>query len=134
MFDSERPAIEAFFAPGMAQGAFRNIARGHYNRAGGRAQDVEALRRFVKACPPFQAMVLASMMFLYGRCVREENVPGSHRADRLDVLMAIYLPYCDVFVTNDPKQGTCLREIASEADIDALVLAYERFRTSLVAL
>ena len=79
-------------------------------------------------------MVLASMMFLYGRCVREENVPGSHRADRLDVLMAIYLPYCDVFVTNDPKQGTCLREIASEADIDALVLAYERFRTSLVAL
>jgi hypothetical protein len=145
LFDSERPVIEAFFAPGvrrpqdfhqflgMAQGTFWNFARGHYNRAGGKSQDDGALRRFVKACPPFQAMLLAIMMFLYGRCVKKENVPGSYRAGRLDVLMATYLPYCDILVTKDSKQEICLREIASEADIDASVLEYGRFRNVLVA-
>jgi hypothetical protein len=118
----------------MAQGTFWNFAREEYNRGGGQAPGDEPLRRFVKACPPFQAMVLAIMMLLYGRCVREDNIPGSYRADRLDVLMATYLPYCDAFVTKDSKQETCLREIASEADIDASVSKYGRFRTGLAAL
>jgi hypothetical protein len=72
----------------MMQSTFWVYARQLYGRWGGKTRDDVTLHRFVKACPPFQAMVLASTMFPYGRCIREENVPVSYRADRLDVLMA----------------------------------------------
>jgi len=146
ILDSARPTVEASFAAGaprpqsfreflqMAQGTFWYYAGRLYKRGGGAQTGDQRLQEFVKTCPPFQAMVLAAAMFVYGRCVRGAQLPESRRADRLDILMAIYLPYCDLFVTNDRKQEACLRDIASEADIDSVVVPYNRLRDSLASI
>jgi hypothetical protein len=45
--------------------------------------------------------------------------------------MAVYLPYCDVFVTRDAEQESCLRELTKHIGIDTEVLAFDAFTDEL---
>jgi hypothetical protein len=48
--------------------------------------------------------------------------------------MAVYLPYCDQFLTDDKQQHRCLTEVASRAGIPTQVQFYDDFRSSLPTL
>ena len=45
--------------------------------------------------------------------------------------MAVYLPYCDDFVTRDAEQESCLRELTKYIGIDTEVLAFDAFKDEL---
>jgi hypothetical protein len=72
-------------------------------------------------------------MSWYSQSLSNEGTGEKFEAGRYDQFMAIYLPYCDKFVTAEKKreQEKCLREVAAVAGLETEVLSYDRFRESL---
>jgi hypothetical protein len=124
-------------------GSFWNTARGLYEHAFGKhsavdpnaalidSPDEATLRSFLAACPPVRAMVYAFELTHYDRSLRLKNRPA-YKAGRNDQMMAVYLPYCDQFLTDDGPQEKCLLEVASCADIPVQVRSYDDFCSSFL--
>jgi hypothetical protein len=88
------------------------------------------VRDFADRCAPFLMMILAATMAHYKRAIIE-TPRKKKRAGRIDLLMAVYLPYCRVFVTHDDDQVACLREMAAVANLDREILSYDDFRSRI---
>lgn len=147
-FNVARPAFEKLFASGTdrptsfqdfvshlqgTNGAFwSTYGMGFYERVAGYTPDEATVRKFASECPPYYAVLLASTMAQYERCIRDLKSPVSYRAGRTDLFMAVYLPYCEHFVTNDDRQERCLQEIAAAAGISTTVLSYQNLRKNLL--
>ena len=127
-------------APG---GSFWNTARLLYEGAFGstsaidksttlaNSPDEATLKSFLDACPPVRAYVYALELTLYDRSLRPLNAPA-YKAGRNDQMMAVFLPYCDLFLTNDGGQEKSLCEAASKAGIPVVVRSYNDFCASLI--
>ena len=113
---------EALQKPG---GAYWNYAIGLYHRATGITVNGEKIRRFVRECPPFRALLAAIVFAQYERSISEEVKPKL--AGRNDLFMAGYLPYCDEFISNDHPQQQALRNIVSIAEVPTSVRWYKEF-------
>jgi hypothetical protein len=100
-----------------------------YKKDDGTDGDEESIRQFYELCPPFRAMAMAMLISQYDRCFREiKRGEPSLRAGRADTLMATYLPYCNIFVSEDPKQINLLREVVTHAKIrDCSVQLHKEF-------
>jgi hypothetical protein len=114
-----------FQSPG---GSFWNLAGNIYARVGKKSPDEALMRRFTAECDPFRALMVAFYAAQYDLSLRPERVGPSFRSGRNDTLMAICLPYCHQFVTNDKGQLACYRAVASVAGLDVTVRSYEEFR------
>jgi hypothetical protein len=112
----------------VPKGAFWSIAAVFYKHGAKRKPSEAKLRKFIKACPPFHAFVLSVVMAEYGYGVRERKAHGSYRAGKFDLLSALYLPYCDIFVTDDVRQLRCLPEIAATVKLSVEILKYAAFK------
>ena len=88
------------------------------------------VRAFIKLCPPFSMMMLASIMAQFHRSVRDFRLPALYRAGLLDLLSAVYLPYCDRFVTHDDGQYNALKALTAQAGLCTEVTTYHAFRES----
>jgi hypothetical protein len=93
-------------------GQYWKMARSLYDHIAGRAADEGTVGKFEAACAPFQCLMGALCAALYDRNVRLPNTPGSLKAGWADTFMAVYLPYCDQFVTADDRQLACYRQVA----------------------
>jgi hypothetical protein len=145
VFTDARPHFEELFRDGKESrpssvadlvgrlqgpgGAYWNFGQGFYERVAKRRPDEETIRGFVAQCPPFQALLLAVCVAQYDLAIREEDgeQPSSHRND---LFMAVYLPYCDEFVSDDRGQQIRLREIVSLCKLTTKVRWYREFRDS----
>lgn len=47
-------------------------------------------------------------------------------------MMAVCLPYCDQFVTADPRQLPAYREVVSIGGLNTTLKSYEEFRNGLI--
>ena len=131
---AERPQTFADFAKILQRpgGAFwTGYGRKFYARNVENEPDEAKLRDFAGRCPPFVMMVLAALMAQYERAIVSAP-PKKKRAGRVDLLMAVYLAYCRVFVTNDRDQLKCLRKMGAVAGLDTEVLTYREFRGRLL--
>ncbi len=124
--------LAELIAPLQSGGAFWNVAKNWLTRAGGRSPDDMTIRRFYDECDPFRAHMESFCAALYERCVRPDSIGPSLRTGRNDTFMAIYLPYCDQFVTDDMRQLQCYRQIISIAGLSTAVFSYEEFRSSFL--
>jgi len=102
-----------------------------YKRTAGYLPTKDKLRAFVLDCPPFLAVMLATLQAHYEWTIRERPVSIHKRVNRMDLFAAIYLPYCDVYVTRDVEQMGCLTEVASLAGLSTDVIHYHEFRAKL---
>lgn len=98
------------------------------------APDDEIVKRFVNACPPFRAVVIAFMLTWYDRCLRENHAVPKFKAGCVDQYMAVYLPYCHQFITNDQDQQKCLQEVASICGLNTQVSLYDNFYKGFMVL
>lgn len=127
-------------APG---GSFWNTARLLYEGAFGSTSAIDksttlakspneaTLKSLLDTCPPVRAYVYALELTLYDRSLRPLNAPA-YKAGRNDQLMAVFLPYCDLFLTNDGGQEKSLCEAASKAGIPVVVRSYNDFCARLI--
>jgi hypothetical protein len=117
-------------ARGLYEAAFRYKDGLIIRRSFIHPPDEETLELFLMACPPINAIVHAFELTHYDRSLRQP-MALSFKAGRNDQMMAVYLPYCDVFLTDDGSQHRCLTEIALAARIPVKIVLYRDFRTSL---
>lgn len=147
VFTDARPHFEELFRDGKESrrssvaelvsrlqrpgGAFWNFGQGFYERVAKRRPDEDTIRSFVSQCPPFHALLLAVCVAQYDLAIREVDgtKPSSHRND---LFMAVYLPYCDEFVSDDRGQQVRLREIVSLCKLTTKVRWYREFRDSFL--
>jgi hypothetical protein len=107
-------------------GVFWTLAKNLYNRVSSKPADDETIRRFYAECEPFRALMVAIFAAQYDRCIRRSG--QSLKAGRNDTFMAACLPYTDQFVSHDPGQLACYREVNSIAGLNVAVRSYEEFR------
>jgi hypothetical protein len=69
--------------------------------------------------------VSCAAQFQYGLPERKEK--AEYKAGRLDLFMATYLPYCDLFVTGDEGRENALSVIATEVGVSTRVMSYSEF-------
>jgi hypothetical protein len=112
-------------------GAFWILAANLYGRVGKQPASEEAIRKFTAECDPFRALMVALCAAQYDRCVRPQYATPSLRSGRNDTFMAVCLPYCHQFVTDDFRQLACYREVISVAGLQTIALSYEEFKSSL---
>jgi hypothetical protein len=117
-------------------GAFWSYAIGLYERAAKNRVDEGAIRTFVDEYPPFRALLLALCIAQYERCIRDLRAGPSYRAGSFDLYAAVYLPYCDQFVTAEKRrrQERCLAEVAREGGLSVKVGSYDNLRGSAVLI
>ena len=92
------------------------------------------IKEFMKACPPFRALVCGKLMQWYDLAVRDKHSGERYKAGHNDLLMSVYLPYCDKFVTAEKnrEQEKCLREVAAVAELETEILSYDDFCDSFL--
>ena len=89
------------------------------------------VNRFLRACPPFNAYLLGLCAARYTRNLKPSDA-CSMKAGALDTAMAVCLPYCDIFVTNDCGMQKCFKEISAIAGLPVEVLSHDCFRQRLI--
>jgi hypothetical protein len=110
-------------------GAFWSFGIGLFEKKAGRSPDEETIRRFVNLCPPFHTLLLALCVAQYHRCIatkEEREKLEKKRAKRNDLFSAVYLPFCDEFISDDRDQLRCLREVVSLGSLNTKVLWYNQ--------
>ncbi|MHB1938584.1 MAG: hypothetical protein ACYCOR_18685 [Acidobacteriaceae bacterium] len=115
-------------------GLFWGIAKDSYDWAASTPASDETVRHFVEACPPFRCAVYAILMAWYDRSLREYQGGERFLAGRNDLFMAVYLPYCNQFISAEEngQQGKCLAEVARLANVATLVRSYDDFCSGLL--
>jgi len=110
------------------------FAKDLYDTGAGTDVSETAVRQFMNSCPPFRAFVYALLLVWYDRSLRERHMAEKFRAGRLDLYMAVYLPYCDQFITAEDggEQERCLREVANAADLKTEVRSYDDFCSGML--
>jgi hypothetical protein len=95
--------------------------------------DIATVQSFLDNCPPFRAAVCAFLMSWYNTSLREGNTSEKFAAGRNDLFMAVYLPYCDVFVTGEKngEQERCLHELKKYIGVETEVIGFDAFRGEL---
>jgi hypothetical protein len=108
------------------------FAKSLYDRVAGTDVSKDFILALLDICPPFRAFNYALHLSNFDLAVRDED-GDKFESGRNDLFMAIYLPYCDHFVTAEKngEQEKCLREITSVAGLRTEIISYDEFRTSL---
>jgi MFS family permease len=110
--------------PALA-GAVVAAARG----SSGKRLTEDELRAFIKKCPPFNMMMLGVCVAQFHRAVRDHRLESAYKdVGLLDLLSAIYFPYCNRFVTRDTGQYKALCDLVRFAGLETQVITYEEFR------
>jgi hypothetical protein len=127
-FDEILPMVEAEggLVSGIGQGLYGRVATGDTSEA--------TVRDFMAKCPPFRAVVYSFILVWFDRSLADRHKREKYTAGRVDLFMAIYLPYCDQFISAEGNgmQQKCLREIARAAKLETQVRSYDEFCNSLL--
>lgn len=108
-------------------GPFWKTVIGWYRRARLIQLNEPEAREFIRRCPPFHALVMAVPVAHYQYGIPRPNRKAEYDAGRNDLFMAVYLPYCDWFITDDHGQRSALEAIASEVGINVRILGFPEF-------
>jgi hypothetical protein len=148
-FADTRPHFEAVFKEGTkrptsadellthlngAGGAFWTMAANLYERASSLRPTEEQVRAFAEECPPFFALMLGLVHAQFEWSIIENPKKKNKRIGKTDLFSAIYLPYCDLYITGDDEQRRCLTEIAAAANLPVEILAFTDFSIRLMPL
>ncbi len=115
-------------------GAFWIMAANLYERAAGVRPTEEQIRAFVEGCPPFFALMLGLIHAQFEWSIIEKPIKKNKRIGKTDLYCALYLPYCDLYITDDDEQRRCLTEIAAAAKLPVKILSFAEFSGPLMPL
>jgi hypothetical protein len=115
-------------------GAFWKMAENLYERAAGRRLAEAQTRAFTEECPPFLAVMLGLIHAQFEWSIREKPIKKSKRIGKIDLFCSAYLPYCDLYITNDDEQRMCLTEIGAAAKLSVEILSFTDFSNRLMSL
>lgn len=90
------------------------------------------VKEFAASCPPFLSLIYAVFAVpWYNNAARDPSTGERVIAGSNDLYMSVYLPYVDMFVTDDTDQEKALREVARLAKLETKILSYDDFCATL---
>jgi hypothetical protein len=89
------------------------------------------VKEFVDSCPPFLSLIYAEFVPWYNNAVRDPKTGERVIAHSNDLYMSVYLPYVDLFVTDDTDAEKALHEVARLAKSETKILSYDDFCAAL---
>jgi len=90
------------------------------------------VKEFAASCPPFLSLIYAVFAVpWYNNAVRDPHTGEKVIAHSNDLYMSVYLPYVDMFVTDDADSEKALREVARLAKLGTRILSYGDFCAAL---
>jgi hypothetical protein len=101
-----------------------------YERQTGYQPSHLEFERFLNRVPAWKMFWLARIYALYRRSVRV-NSYGKRNAGLNDLDSAIYLPFCDWFVTDDARQRRALRVVNAANPKRTEIISYDSMRSRL---
>ena len=104
-----------------------------YERQTGYRPSHEEFERFLKRVPSWKMFWFARIYALYRRAIRPKGY-GKKNAGINDLDTAIYLPFCDWFVTNDARQRRALRVVNAVNPRGTKIMSYDALRARLFGL
>ena len=137
LFDASttRPSLREVTDKLLAEGgAHFAIGANLVAKATGTRPSETDTKDFMERCPPFKALLLALCFAQYDRCIRSEREQSLGKAGRVDMLSAVYLPYCKTYATNDEGQYKALTAVAQLMGADVAVVMYGDFKKQLFGL
>jgi hypothetical protein len=125
------------------QEIYKVVAK-HYRFTTGKTLARAALWQLFASAPDWPLYLAAWGHELFARAISETNYGRRGKPGNLDLWAGAYLPYCDIFVTNDTGQGRggqfrALRLLNRIVPVNtqrrrrARVLTYARFKAELLA-
>src|SRR6185369_132850 len=102
-----------------------------YERQTGYRPNHDEFETFLKRVPAWTMFWLARVYALYRRSVSQQNY-GKHNAGINDLDSAIYIPFCDLFITNDARQRRALKVINAANPRRTRVRSYQAMRLRLL--
>jgi hypothetical protein len=131
----ERPSLKAVTEHLMSVGGtYLTIGADLMERATKLRPPEFEVKDFIDRCDPFKALLVALCFRQYDTCIRDPRKPSLGRAGRYDMFSAVYLPYCVVFVTNDPGQWKALKAVADLMPCETEIRMYEDLKANLFGL
>jgi hypothetical protein len=131
----KRPSLREVTEKLLAEGgAHLGIGVNLIEKATGTRPSEADTKDFMGRCSPFKALLVALCFAQYDRCIRSEREQSLGKAGRIDILSAVYLPYCKSYVTNDEGQNKALNAVAELMEADISVVLYEDFTDRLFGL
>lgn len=130
----ECPPTFTEFTPHLtgAGGAFWKMSANLYERASQVDLPEEQIREFIEDCPPFHALVLGIFCMEFEWAITEIPAPKHKRVGKTDTFSAVYLPYCDVYVTDDARQRKYFKEIVALLKLSVEVWSVEDLKSYLL--
>ena len=124
----ERPANFHGYL-GMIPGELLKKGQSFYHAAVNREPNEKVIAQLLDVCPPLRALIYMAYVPEYEYWIRNLQTSESYRAGANDLFSAVYLCYCNRFVTHDERQLNGLRLVSVESDVkDVEVLSYREFR------
>jgi hypothetical protein len=125
----ERPSVEeileVFRQPG---GSFWETVARLYERACGHRPELDVARTLIDRCPPFRSILTAMVLAQHDRVIAEKTAAQrSKLAGRVDVFSATFLPYCEIFVSDDRDQQRFLRKVVELTGASTEVVWFNAF-------
>jgi len=103
-----------------------------YERAIGSALPRNELRPLLSSLPHWPMFLMGYACAIYQRAVREQGFGHRRNPGHLDLWSASYLPFCDIFITNDTRQRRALRVINKGNTHPARIISYAEWREKLL--
>lgn len=129
----DMPLVELIRIYKAQGGPFWLSVAGSYERANLIPIDEAEARAFIGRCPPFHALCLSMVIPHYQHGIPWPGEKPKYDAGPFDLFMTIYLPYCDLFVTDDPGQRNAMQAIVEEIGIQVTVISYDDLAKNLLA-
>ena len=104
-----------------------------YERAVGIALPRNELWQLLNSVPHWRMFLVAYACAIYQRSVQEENFSYRRNPGHLDLWSAMYLPFCDVFVTNDKRQRRALKVLNKASSRQARIMSFAEWKTRLLS-
>lgn len=142
IYKAEKPAFDELFAdnddkrpefPDFCRVALRDggpgwgVAITMFEKAARAVISESEIKAFVNKCTPFRAVLVALMWAHYKKTVAGRRSKSVGKAGRQDLMSAAYLPYANVFVTDDAGQHNAMKDVALEAGLSAQTVLYGAF-------
>jgi hypothetical protein len=102
-----------------------------YSDATGKQISIDEVRLFLQQTPQWVLFYCGWGHAIFVRALRKDKF-GKHNAGTIDLWCAIYLPHCDVFVTDDVAQRRALRILNVFNGKRARIMSYEEMRARLL--
>jgi hypothetical protein len=103
-----------------------------YERAVGSRLPRAELWSLLKSVPHWRMFLIGYACAIYQRAIKEEGFGHKRNPGHLDLWSATYLPFCEVFITNDKRQRRALKILNRVNSRPARIVSFTEWKKRLL--